>query len=161
MADESKPCKACGAGTQITTLDTFHGVEGPVTVTVHAMPARVCANGHKRFLYAEFVPHLMDLVADAGQVAPQPPAVKRGLFKKHYYCAECNAELPAAATGQSERTLEANFKKAAPFTATVRVALHKCPGCGHEQILSNDQVADSAFKAVAHGFRAADVHVEH
>ena len=124
------------------------------------MPALVCAKDHKRFLYPDFVTRLMDLVADPEQVAPQPPAVKRGLFRKRYHCSGCDAELPVVPKGKSERGLDASFKNAAPFKVVVQVALYKCDGCGREQVLSNEDVAGSAFKAVAHGFRAADVHLD-
>jgi hypothetical protein len=156
----SKPCKACGSETKVTALGSFRGEEGPVAVVVNGMPALVCAKDHKRFLYPEFVAHLIDLVVDAEKVAPQPPAVKRGLFKKRYHCSGCDAELPATPAGKSERELDASFKNAAPFKVLVQVALHKCAGCGREQVLSNEEVADSALKAVTHGFRAADVHVD-
>jgi hypothetical protein len=158
MTSTSKPCKACGSETKVTTLGSFRGEEGTVAVMVNGMPALVCANGHKRFLYPEFVTRLMDFVAEPEKVAPQPPAVKRGLFKKHFHCSGCDAELPATPAKKSERELDANFKNAAPFKVVIQVALYKCDGCGREQVLSNEDVATSAFKAVAHGFRAADVH---
>ena len=160
MADASKPCRECGSATKVTTLGSFRGEEGTVAVIVNGMPALVCAKDHKRFLYPDFVTRLMDLVADPEQVAPQPPAVKRGLFRKHYHCSGCDAELPAVPKGKSERGLDASFKNAAPFKVVVQVALYKCDGCGREQVLSNEDVAGSAFKAVAHGFRAADVHLD-
>ena len=160
MADASKPCRECGSATKVTTLGSFRGEEGTVAVIVNGMPALVCAKDHKRFLYPDFVTRLMDLVADPEQVAPQPPAVKRGLFKKRYHCSGCDAELPAVPTGNSERGLDAIFKNAAPFKVVVQVALYKCDGCGREQVLSNEDVAGSAFKAVAHGCRAADVHLD-
>lgn len=158
MAGASKPCKACGGEMKVATLGSFRGEEGPVAVIVNGMPALVCANNHKRFLYPEFVTRLMDFVSNPENVAPQPPAVKRGLLKKRYHCSGCDAELPAVPTGKSERGLDASFKNAAPFKVVVQVALYKCAGCGREQVLSNEEVAGSAFKAVAHGFRAADVH---
>jgi len=160
MADASKPCRECGSATKVTTLGSFRGEEGTVAVIVNGMPALVCAKDHKRFLYPDFVTRLMDLVADPEQVAPQPPAVKRGLFRKRYHCSGCDAELPVVPKGKSERGLDASFKNAAPFKVVVQVALYKCDGCGREQVLSNEDVAGSAFKAVAHGFRAADVHLD-
>ena len=155
-----KPCKACGSEVKVTTLGPFRGEEGPVAVIVNGMPALVCANDHKRFLYPEFVARLMDFVADPEKVAPQPPAVKHGLFKKRYHCNGCDAELPAMPAGKSERELDASFKNTAPFKVTVQIALHKCAGCGLEQVLSNEEVADCAFKALSHGFHAADVHID-
>ena len=160
MTGALKPCKACGSETKVTTLGSFRGEEGSVTVIVNGMPALVCAKNHKQFLYLDFVTRLMDFVADPERVAPQPPAVKRGLFKKRYHCSGCDAELPVTPTGKSERTLDASFKNADPFKVVVQVALHKCAGCGREQVLSSEEVANSAFKALAHGFRAADVHTD-
>lgn len=158
MTNPMKPCKECGSETAVTTLGSFSGEEGPVTVTVDGMPAVVCAKNHKRFLYAEFAPTLLDFVSDPEKLAPQPPAVKRGLIKKHYHCSGCGAELPTDAAGKSERSLDAVFKKAAPFKVIVRIALYKCEQCGREQVRSNEELADSALKAMTHGFRAADIH---
>ena len=160
MTGTAKPCKACGGEMKVGTLGSFRGEEGQVAVTVNGMPALVCAQNHQRFLYPDFVTRLMDFVAEPDKIAPQPPAVKRGLLKKHYHCSGCDAELPAAPTGKSECVLDASFKNAAPFKVVVQVALYKCEGCGREQVLSNEEVAGSAFKAVAHGFRAADVHTD-
>ena len=158
MAGASKPCKTCGSETKVTTLGSFRGEEGPVAVMVNGMPALVCAQDHKRFLNPGFITELMDFVADPEKVAPQPPAVKRGLFKKRYHCNGCDAELPVTPAKKAECVLDANFKNAAPFKVVVQVALYKCEGCGREQVLSNEEIGESAFKAVAHGFRAADVH---
>ena len=158
MTKQLKPCRECGSETTVTTLGSFSGEEGPVTVTVDCMPAVVCAKNHKRFLYAEFAPMLVDFVADPEKIAPQPPAVKRGLIKKHYHCSGCGVELPADPMKKSECSLDATFKEAAPFKIVVRIALYKCEQCGREQVRSNDELAGNAFKAMAHGFRAADIH---
>src|SRR5215204_2582676 len=130
MTGPSKSCKECGSEAKVTTLDSFTGEEGQVTVTVESMPAVVCAKNHKRFLYPEFVPLLMDFVADPQKTAPQPPAVKRGLIKKHYYCNGCDAELPASSAKKSEFVRDVALKNAAPFKIVVRVALYKCERCG-------------------------------
>lgn len=58
---------------------------------------------------------------------------------------------------ESECSLDATFKKAAPFKIVVRIALNKCEQCGREQVRSNDELAGSAFKAMAHAFHAADI----
>lgn len=160
MTETLKPCKVCGADVHVGTLDVFRGVEGPAAVSVNGMPARICTNGHKRFLYPEFVAQLMDLATQAGMAAPQPQAVKHGLFKKHYHCSGCDTELPASATGQFEREVDVNFKNAAPFKLMVQVGLHRCTKCQSEHVLSHEDAGTSAFKAVAHGFHAADVHVD-
>ena len=160
MANASKPCKECGGEVKLTTLGSFRGEEGPVAVIVNGMPALVCGNNHKRFVSNEFVANLMDFVANPEAVAPQPPATRRGFFRRRYHCSECDAELPWEPARKAERGLDASFKNAAPFKIVVQVALYKCEGCGREQVLSNEDVAGSAFKAVAHGFRAADIHTD-
>lgn len=158
MASATKACKTCGGETKATTLGSFRGESGPVTVMVSGMPAVVCAQRHKRFIAPTFVAYLMDFVSDAEEAAPQPPATQRGLFRKRYHCHSCDVELPVTASKKSDRTLDASFKDTAPFKVVVQVALHKCENCGVEQVLSNKEVADHAAKALAHGFKAEDIH---
>ena len=105
MASATKACKTCGAETKLTTLGSFRGEAGPVTLMVSGMPALVCAQGHKRFVSPQFVAALMDFVADAGEIAPQPPAMRRGLFSKRYHCHGCDVELPVVPARKSDRTL--------------------------------------------------------
>ncbi|MBI3044241.1 MAG: hypothetical protein HYY78_15580 [Betaproteobacteria bacterium] len=160
MTNAPEPCKTCGSATKITTLGSFRGEQGPVVVIVNGMPALVCDQGHKRFLYPGFADRLMDFVADAEKVAPQPPAARRGWFRKRYHCNGCDAELPAVPTKKSECVLDASFENAAPFKVVVQVALYKCEGCGREQVLTNEEVARCAPEAVAHGIRAEDIHTD-
>ena len=150
-------CKICGGEAKLGTLGSFRGEAGPVTVIVNGMPALVCPEGHKRFLYPAFVARLMDLVSDPKAVTPQPPARKRGFFTKRYHCHGCDAELPVTPQKKSERSLDASFKDAAPFKVLIQAALHKCEGCGIEQVLSNDEVSKAAAKALANAFRGAEV----
>lgn len=128
-----------------------------MVVIVSGMPAVVCAKDHKRFLYPKFAGLLKDFVTDAEKIAPQPPAVRRGLFSKRYHCDECGAELPAVPTKKAEQALDAIFKDALPFKIIVETALYKCEGCGREQVLSNDEIAESASRAIAHALRAAEI----
>lgn len=158
MTGQLKPCKECGSTTAVRTLDSFSGAEGSVTVIVDAMPAVVCTKNHKRFLYAEFAPSLIDFVAEPERIAPQPPATKRGLIKKHYHCSGCDAELPVASSRMHERELDALFRNAAPFKVRVQVALYRCERCGREQVRSNEELSGDAFKALTHGFHAVDIH---
>lgn len=158
MASATKACKTCGGDTKVTSLGFFRGESGPVAVMVSGMPAVVCPQGHKRFLAPQFVAALMDLVSDAEEAAPQPPATRRGLFSKRYHCHSCDAELPATPGRKSDRTLDARLKDAAPFKVVVQVALYKCEDCGVEQVLSNREVSDHAAKALVHGFKGEDIH---
>ena len=160
MASRSKPCKECGSETTVATLSPFGGQEGPITVTVHDMPAVVCARNHRRFLSAEFVAMLLDFAADPERIGRYPSAARRGLVKKHYHCSGCDAELPAVSARTSELVLDATLPNAAPFKIVVGIALQICERCGREQVRSSDELSDSVFKAMAHGFRAADVHAD-
>ena len=103
-----------------------------------------------------------------GKLATQIATRLRGKHKPEYtphvdtgdYVVVVNAAKLRVTGRKTECALDASFKNATPFKVVVEVALYKCEGCGREQVLSNEEVAESAFKAVAHGFRAADVHVD-
>ena len=150
-------CKECGADARVTTLGSFRGAHGEVALMVSGMPAQVCANGHKRYLYSGFPGALAKFVGEGERIAPQPPAKKRGFFSKRYHCHECDAELPAVAEKKSDLTLDASLKDASPFKVIVQIALYKCDGCGREQVLSNEDAAASAVLALENGLKAEGV----
>ena len=160
MTTPVKQCRDCGSETAVTALAAFSGREGPVTVTVDSMPAAVCARNHKRFLLADFAPMLVDFVADPQTISTLPSAAKRGLIRKRYHCSACGAALPAEASRTSERICDANFRKVAPFKVLVRIEVYACEACGREHVRPRDELAECAMKAIAHGFRAVDVHAD-
>jgi predicted RNA-binding Zn-ribbon protein involved in translation (DUF1610 family) len=142
----------------VKPLDTISGEEGGVKVTIHAMPAAVCDQGHRRFVYPLFAGLLMDMSMDEDNYKFAPGAVKKGFFTKRYHCPDCGQELPGASTGRKSSEVEAALKHSDPFKFVVDVPVFKCAGCGKEAIQSLEEVGKLAKSAVGHAYRGADIH---
>lgn len=157
MAKPLAPCSKCKTEMSPVVLEPFGAEDGGVALTVRGLPAVTCAQGHKRFLYLEFAALLMDLLRDPDQYQSLPAAVKKGLLKKRYHCGGCGEELPAAATATRQVELKADLKHADPFQVSVEVPAYRCT-CGKESVHDQLEVAEHAFKAIGHAFRAIDIH---
>ncbi|MBI5484210.1 MAG: hypothetical protein HY888_07095 [Deltaproteobacteria bacterium] len=160
MSKPQEPCSKCKGEMTVKPLETFSGVEGGVKVTIEAMPAAVCGQGHKRFVYPMFAGMLMDMVMDEDTYRFTPSAVKKGLFTKRYHCPGCDQELPGMPTGQKSCEMTAEFKHADPFKLQVDVPVYKCGGCGKEFIHSSKDTGKLALAATGHAYRATDIHPE-
>lgn len=158
MTRTPKSCSKCQGEMRNATLEPFSGEEGAVKVAVRDMPAVMCREKHKRFVYPEFAPALIDLVIDPQSYGFLPSANRRGLFRKRYHCTRCGAELPAAASANRNRDLKAELRDVEPFAVSVSVPVFVCPACNAEHLRSAEELGKLAFKAIAHGFRAIDIH---
>lgn len=158
MSNPQAPCLTCKGEMTVKPLDTFSGEEGGIKVTIHAMPAAVCPEGHKRFVYPLFAGRLMDMVMDEDTYSFVPAAVKKGLFTKRYHCPSCGQELPGAPAGSKSREMSAEFKNADPFRLQIEVPVYKCSSCGKECIHSAEETGKLAMAATGHAYRATDIH---
>lgn len=154
----SKPCSKCQGEMSSTVLDSFHGEEGGLKLTVNGMPALICAQGHKRFIHIEFAAQLMDLVMSPEVFSSIPCARKKGLFKKRYHCPHCDLELPESPAGHQKVEVVADLRKAEPFRVLVEVPVFRCGGCGKDSIRSVEETGKLAFKATDHAYRSIDIH---
>lgn len=158
MSNPLEPCIKCKGEMTVKPLDTFNGEEGGVKVVIRGMPAAVCPEGHKRFVYPLFAGLLMDMMLDEDTYSFVPAAVKKGLFTKHYHCPDCGQELPGAPTGSKSRDMTAEFKHADPFSFQIEVPVYKCSSCGKEFIRSAEETGKLAMSATGHAYRATDIH---
>ncbi len=158
MSKPQGPCSKCKGAMTVKPIDTFSGEEGGVKVTIHAMPAALCDQGHKRFVYPMFAGLLMDSVMDPDAYKFVPSATKKGFFTKHYHCPGCAQELPATPTGKQSKEVEVEFKHAEPFKFVVEVPTFKCAGCGKESIKSAEETGNLAKSATGHAYRGTDIH---
>lgn len=158
MSKPVAPCSKCKGEMKTTHLETFSGEEGGVKVTIKAMPALACAQGHRRFVYPLFAGLLMDLAFEPDTYDFAYSSVKKGLFTKRFHCPGCGKELPASPTGNKSKELSPEFKNADPFSFTVDVPVYKCEGCGKDCIHPVEEVGKLANKAVGHAYRLADIH---
>jgi len=139
-------------------LDSFHGEEGGLKLTVNEMPALICAQGHKRFIHIEFAAQLMDLMMSPEVFSRIPCARQKGLFKKRYHCPRCDVELPESQTGHQKVEVVAELRKAEPFKVLVDVPVFRCGGCGKDSIRSVEEAGKLAFKATDRAYRWIDIH---
>jgi len=158
MSKAPAPCSKCKGEMSMSIVDPFQGEEGGVKISIHEMPALVCAQGHKRFVHAEFAALLMDLMVSPESFRKVPGAVKKGLFKKRFHCPACDMELPGSPTGRQTQEVMAQLRKAQPFKVVVEMPIFKCGGCGKECIQSAEETAQLAFKATGHAYRSIDIH---
>lgn len=158
MSKPQGPCSKCQGEMTVSRLATFSGEEAGVKVTIQDMPAAVCGQGHKRFVYPLLAGLLMDMAMDQDNYKAVPSAVKKGLFTKHYHCPGCTMELPLAPTGHQSRELEAQFKHVDPFKVVVEFPVYRCSGCGKESIHSAEETGKLATSATGHAFRGTDIH---
>ena len=158
MSSPYSPCTKCNGEMTAKFLDPFQGEEGGVKITIPAMPAVVCAQGHKRFVFPAFAALLMDHVMDEELYAPLPSAVKKGLFTKRYHCSGCGLELPESPTGSRAKEILVEIKHVEPFKVQIEVPVYKCASCGIEQIHSAEETGKLAMKATGHAYRGTDIH---
>ena len=158
MSKPPGPCSKCQGQMTVSRLESFSGEEAGLKVTILAMPALVCGQGHKRFIYPLLGGLLMDIATDQDNYQAVPGAVKKGLFTKHYLCPGCAIELPLTPTGHQSRELEAKFDHVDPFKIVIEFPVYRCSGCGKESIHSVEETGKLAKSAIVHAFRGTDIH---
>jgi len=152
----AKTCKACGADLALARLESLHGQESGVTLSIGGMPAYSCVNGHKRFLTADFPMRLIDSLVKA-KTPDLPVAQKKGLLKKRYLCPGCGGELPSEPGTHATVERSLTLKDSAPFSATVAVPLYHCAGCGQAAMHPGDEMTNALMKAAAQAFQSAGI----
>lgn len=158
MSKPQGPCAKCQGDMTVSRLDAFSGEERGVKVTLQGMPAAVCGQGHKRFVYPLLAGLLMDLAMETDHYKAVPSAVKKGLFTKRYLCPGCAMELPLTPTGHQSQELQAEFKHVDPFKIVIEFPVYRCSGCGKESLHSSEETGKLAASAMGHAFRGTDIH---
>jgi len=133
------------------TLDAT-GTDGPLKLTVRAMPAGKCPRGHAVPAEDEFMLWLIrELKARAAEL---PAGSESGMLFKKYACA-CGKELAA----KSERTqafpLELAYEALPGFEAELEIPVYKCTACGKELMRSHKAIIGHTAQAVARVHDAA------
>jgi hypothetical protein len=156
MAINRKPCALCTKPMEYGVLPVLEGDEGPCRVALNNVPIMLCAEGHKRLLYSNFVMELMDTLARP-ETAGLRVGEKRGLFRKRFRCAQCASEIQAEDAAIAEYNANLRLSEMSdPLHVAFATMVMRCKACG------NDQLADEGglmqlFKALSHAFRSADV----
>jgi hypothetical protein len=156
MAINRKPCVACKSPVEEGVLPALAGSEGPCRITLGNVPVMVCPQGHKRLLYPNFVAELMDALA-VPETAGLRVGEKRGLFRKHFRCARCSADIPAEHTASADYKASIKLRDMTdPVDLAVTTVVMRCGACGNEQLADQGELMQ-LFKALTSAFRSADV----
>ena len=134
MNQKVKHCARCSGVCEVKLLGSVSGEDPPLKLTVHGMPALVCAKDHKAPIHADFMIWLIQelRVREAQFAAGKEQGI---LFKKHL-CGKCGKELAPKPERRQAFPFDLSYKETQPFKIDVEMPLYKCTGCGKEQIRS-------------------------
>jgi hypothetical protein len=135
----------CGGEMNLGTLDVS-GSDGPLKLTLRAMPAAKCAHGHAMPAEDDFMLWLIrELRERAG--ALQAGSEQGLLLFKKYLCA-CGKELAAKPERTQSFALELAYEGLPAFNAALEAPVYKCAGCGKEQLRSHKAIRSHVGPAV-------------
>jgi len=134
MALKVPRCPRCSGTCELKSVESVSAEDGPLRLTLRALPVFACAKGHKVPVHGDFMLWLIQ------QIRAQEAQVTAGkeegmLFKKHL-CGTCGKELAAKSERRQAFPFELRYEELAPFKAEIDMPLYKCSGCGKEQIRS-------------------------
>lgn len=158
MTETRVTCRECGEAATLGALDDLSGTAGDVTLTIHHMPARVCAQDHRRLAYPEFAARLMDFLGDPDKVG-LATAETKGWFRRRAYCGGCHRELDGDAAVRTV-SLDVHLEPDADFAVDFRLPVCTCPHCGLEQTTDAKLYHSHVPLAVAQALRSGHVNPE-
>ena len=134
MALKVPHCARCSGACELKTLASVPAADGPLKLTLLALPVFACAKGHQAPVHRDFMIWLIQqLRAKEGDFAA---GKEEGMLFKKHLCGACGKEL----AGKSERrqvfAFELRYEELAPFKVELDMPVFKCSGCGKEQIRS-------------------------
>ena len=153
-----KPCPLCEAPLQPHILSAFSGVEAPLRITLHGMPALECAQRHTFFVKPEFPLWLMNHLVDEDEKT-LPAGDKTGLIFKSYLCHDCGKPLEAKPDHTHAFDLPLAFEGGDEFRVEISMPVFRCAKCGREQVHSLQDVRKLTPAALVHAFRGAGIRV--
>ena len=134
MALKIPHCARCSGVCELSTLASVSGEDGPLKVTLLELPVFACAKNHKAPVHGDFMLWLIhEIRAREAQIAAGKEA---GMIFKKYLCGDCGKELATNSERRQAFPYELKYEELAPFRLQIEMPLHKCTGCGKEQIRS-------------------------
>ena len=160
MSISHKACSRCSKPVSIQVVPPISGTEGAYKLELEGISVMICAENHKRFVYPDLAMRLIDRIADPN-ASGLYAATKRGLFKKHAYCAKCSTELLSGIPDSAEEyRASMPVPDMQPIAITLSAPVLKCTKCGTAQLSDTADLLKYVFKAMTHAFRSADIHAE-
>jgi hypothetical protein len=134
MALKIPHCGRCSGACELKTLASVSAENGPLKLTLLALPVFACAKDHKVPVHRDFMIWLMQQIrAQEGQI---PAGKEEGMLFKKHLCGACGKELAAKPEHRQAFPFDLRYEELAPFRLEFEMPLYKCAGCGKEQIRS-------------------------
>ena len=131
-------CPLCSGACELKTLAAVCGEDGSLKLTLRDLPVFQCAKNHKGPVHRDFMIWLIrEIRAREAQIAA---GKEQGLLFKKHLCEGCGKELSAKPERRQAYPYELRFEDLAPFKLEIEMPLHKCTGCGKEQIRSSKEL---------------------
>lgn len=146
MNQKVKHCARCSGVCELKHLESISGEDAPMKLTVHGMPALVCAKNHKAPVHGDFMLWLIqEIRTRTGQLAV---GKEEGLLFKKRSCGECGRELGSKPERRQSFPFDLEYTGTQPFKLEVEMPLYKCTSCGKEQIRSAKELRGHISAAI-------------
>ncbi len=152
----TKPCQQCQGETEVSIIDTGEGKADVLTVAIRNMPVATCNQGHRQFVDPSFAARLLDHLTREDEPG-LPSGEEKGLFRKHYLCEDCGAELEAHADHRHTFAVDVELPSLDAFQVELTMPVYRCSGCGKDQIHCLGDIRKHTPAALAHAFQSADI----
>jgi ribosomal protein L34E len=140
MTQRIRNCAMCSGALAANLLPIAAGADGPLKLSVHAMPVLECAKHHRTPPHRDFMLWLIqEIRAREAQFAA---GKQQGLLFKKHLCGECGKELGAKPERRETFGFELTYEDKPPFRLEIEMPLYKCSGCAKEQIRSAKDLHD-------------------
>jgi hypothetical protein len=140
MNQKIKHCARCSGACEARVLASVSGEDAPLKLTVHGMPALVCAKGHKAPVHGDFMIWLIqELRARESQFVA---GKEQGMIFKKHLCGDCGKELASKSERRQTFPFDLTYENTQPFKIEIELPLYKCAGCGTEQMRSAKDLHD-------------------
>ena len=134
MALKIPRCARCSGACELKTLPSISAENGPLKVTLQALPLFACPKDHKAPVHRDFMIWLIQQIRGReGEIAA---GKEEGMLFKKHLCGACGKELAAKPERRQSFPYELKYEELAPFRLGIDMPLYKCTGCGKEQIRS-------------------------
>jgi DNA-directed RNA polymerase subunit RPC12/RpoP len=135
MNQKVKHCAMCSGACELKVLGSVSGEDASLKLTVHAMPALVCAKNHAAPVHRDFMIWLIqELRARESQFSA---GKEKGMIFKKHLCGDCGKELAPKPERRQAFPFDLAYAGTPPFKLEIELPLYRCAACGKEQIRSS------------------------
>ena len=138
MALKVPHCARCSGACELKSLASVSAADGPLKLTLLALPVFACTKDHRVPVHRDFMLWLIQqLRAKEGDIAA---GKEEGMLFKKHLCGACGKELAGKSERRQAFPFELRYEELAPFKVEFDMPVYKCGGCGKEQIRSTKEL---------------------